>query len=133
MAAATERHDTPPRITALRRLLPYLAPYRGRVLLAAVALLLAAGLVLGLGQGVRHLVDEGFAAGSAAALDRTALVHVRRGRRPWRCATGGRFWLVSWLGERVAADLRRARLRPCAAASRRPGSRRRGPATSCPA
>ena len=64
----------PPRITALRSLLPYLRPYRGRVVLAAVALLLAAGLVLGLGQGVRHLVDEGFAAGDAAALDRTALL-----------------------------------------------------------
>ncbi|TDH62659.1 ATP-binding cassette domain-containing protein [Dankookia rubra] len=106
MAAAREQHDTPPRITALRRLLPYLAPYRGRVLLAAVALLLASGLVLGLGQGVRHLVDEGFAAGSAAALDRTALV-LFGVVAALATATCARFWLVSWLGERVAGDLRR--------------------------
>jgi len=96
----------PPRITALRSLLPYLRPYRGRVVLAAVALLLAAGLVLGLGQGVRHLVDEGFAAGDAAALDRTALL-LFGVVAALAVATCTRFWLVSWLGERVAGDLRR--------------------------
>ncbi|MFZ4410593.1 MAG: ABC transporter transmembrane domain-containing protein, partial [Paracraurococcus sp.] len=96
----------PPRITALRSLLPYLRPYRGRVVLAAVVLLLAAGLVLGLGQGVRHLVDEGFAAGDAAALDRTALL-LFGVVAALAVATCTRFWLVSWLGERVAGDLRR--------------------------
>jgi ATP-binding cassette subfamily B protein len=94
------------RLAALRRLLPYLRPYRGRVALAAIALLLAAGLVLGLGQGVRHLVDEGFAAGSAAALDRTALL-LFGVVAALAAATCARFWLVSWLGERVAGDLRR--------------------------
>lgn len=94
------------RLAALRSLLPYLRPYRGRVALAAIALLLAAGLVLGLGQGVRHLVDEGFAAGSAAALDRTALV-LFAVVAALAAATCTRYWLVSWLGERVAGDLRR--------------------------
>jgi len=95
-----------PNLGALRLALPYLRPYRGRVAAAGLALVAAAGLVLGLGQGVRHLVDAGFASGDAGALDRTALllfgvVAALAG------ATCLRFWLVSWLGERVAADLRR--------------------------
>jgi hypothetical protein len=61
-------------LASLGLLLPYLRPYWGRVALAGLALVAAAGLTLGLGQGLRHLVDEGFSAGSGAALDRTALV-----------------------------------------------------------
>ncbi|MFC7476059.1 ABC transporter transmembrane domain-containing protein [Dankookia sp. GCM10030260] len=106
MAVATETPGTLPRLAALRQLLPYLRPYRGRVALAAIALLLAAGLVLGIGQGLRHLVDEGFATGNATALDGTALA-LFGVVAALAVATGGRFWLVSWLGERVAGDLRR--------------------------
>ena len=63
----------------------------------------AAGLVLGLGQGVRQLVDRGFAAGSAAALDRTALL-TADAAEPKSCA-----------------DYRAAGL-PCRAAVKGPGS-----------
>ncbi|WP_052213648.1 ABC transporter transmembrane domain-containing protein [Belnapia sp. F-4-1] len=94
------------RLSSLGLLLPYLRPYRGRVALAGLALAAAAGLTLGLGQGLRHLVDEGFAAGSGAALDRTALV-LFGVVAALATATCGRFFLMSWLGERVAADLRR--------------------------
>jgi ATP-binding cassette, subfamily B, bacterial len=94
------------RITSLALLLPYLRPYLWRVLGAAASLLLAAGLVLALGQGVRRLIDQGFASGSmghlnGAALAMFAVVAALAG------ATFARFSLVSWLGERVAADLRR--------------------------
>ena len=94
------------RLAALRQLLPYLKPYAGRAIAAGAALLAAAGLVLGLGQGVRHLVDAGFASGDAAQLDRTALL-LFGVVAALAVATCGRFWLVSWLGERVAGDLRR--------------------------
>ncbi|SDB33965.1 ABC transporter transmembrane domain-containing protein [Belnapia rosea] len=94
------------RLASLGLLLPYLRPYRGRVALAGLALVLAAGMLLGLGQGLRHLVDEGFAAGSGAALDRTALALFGL-VAALAAATCGRFFLMSWLGERVAADLRR--------------------------
>lgn len=72
-----------------------------------VALIVAAGTVLGLGQGLRVLVDQGFAAGDSGLLDRALLVllgviALMAG------ATYGRFFLVSWVGERVVADLRRA-------------------------
>ncbi len=87
-------------------LLGYLRPYAWRVLGATVALLVAAGMVLGLGQGLRQLIDHGFGMASPAELDRAALlmfavVAVLAG------ATFCRFYLVSWLGERVAADIRR--------------------------
>jgi ATP-binding cassette subfamily B protein len=102
--AGNERR--PGDLRSLRLLLPYLRPYRGRVVAAASALLLAAGLLLTLGQGVRHLIDSGFASSSMGQLNQAALamfaVVAALG-----VATAGRFYLVSWLGERAAADLRR--------------------------
>ncbi len=93
--------------TALRLLGPFLRPYRLQVALAGTALLSAAGLVLLLGQGLRHLIDGGFASGSAARLNATALamlavIALLAG------ATVGRYALISWLGERIGADIRRA-------------------------
>ncbi|WP_149535976.1 ABC transporter transmembrane domain-containing protein [Siccirubricoccus phaeus] len=94
------------RIVSLGLLLPFLRPYRGRVVLAGLALLLASELVLSLGQGLRHLIDAGFASRSTTGLDVAALgmfgLVAALG-----IATAGRYWLVTWLGERVAADLRR--------------------------
>ncbi len=81
-------------------------PYRLRAVGAAATLLLAAGLVLALGQGIRRLIDLGFASGSMAHLDRAALAMFAV-VAALACATFSRFYLVSWLGERVAADLRR--------------------------
>jgi ATP-binding cassette subfamily B protein len=93
-------------INSLALLLPYLWPYRARALGAATALLLAAALVLTLGQGIRRLIDRGFAPGSTAHLDNAALAMFTV-VAALACATFARFYLVSWLGERVAADLRR--------------------------
>ncbi|WP_419729920.1 ABC transporter transmembrane domain-containing protein [Lichenicola sp.] len=94
------------RIGSLALLLPYLRPYVWRTIGATTMLLLAAGLVLALGQGVRRLIDQGFASGSMRHLDQAALgmfIVVAA----LAVATFLRFYLVSWLGERVAADLRR--------------------------
>ncbi|WP_374340135.1 ABC transporter transmembrane domain-containing protein [Methyloversatilis sp.] len=80
-------------------------PHRGRLLLAGLGLVLAAGSALALGQGLRTVIDRGFAAADPLWLDRAlagtlALVLLLAG------ATWLRFYNVSWLGERVAADLR---------------------------
>ena len=94
------------RIGSLRLLLPYLRPYAGRAVMASLALLLAALLVLALGQGLRRLIDNGFAPGDAMRLNRAAgLMFVVV--LALAVATAIRFYLVSWLGERVAADMRR--------------------------
>ena len=96
-----------PGLGSLRQLLPFLRPYRWRLAGAVVALLMAAGLVLGLGQGLRGLIDHGFASGSVAQLNRTASV-VFVVVAALAGATCGRYYLISWLGERVAADIRSA-------------------------
>ncbi len=94
------------RIGPLGLLIPYLRPYRLRTLGALAALLIAAALVLTLGQGLRRLIDLGFATGDTSHLDHAAFALVGI-VAALACATATRFYLVSWLGERVAADLRR--------------------------
>ncbi|TAD92360.1 MAG: ABC transporter, partial [Alphaproteobacteria bacterium] len=102
------RDDRPAsrRIGALRPILGYLAPYRSVAAGAAVALVIAAGTVLALGAGLRHLVDEGFVSGDGALLDQAVLALLGVVAL-MAVATYARFSLVTWLGERVVSDLRR--------------------------
>ncbi|CAO3413318.1 ABC transporter transmembrane domain-containing protein [Azospirillum doebereinerae] len=102
-AADGRRRDLGP----LRRLVPFLTPYKWRIAGAMLALTVAAGTVLGLGQGMRVLVDQGFSAGDTGLLDRALLVLLGV-IALMAAATYGRFYLVSWIGERVVADIRRA-------------------------
>ena len=51
------------------RLLRFVLPYRRRVAGAIVALLVAAGCVLAFGQGLRKVIDSGFASADASVLD----------------------------------------------------------------
>ncbi|MFC5359907.1 ABC transporter transmembrane domain-containing protein [Azospirillum himalayense] len=94
-------------LSPLRRLFPFLWPYRLQIMGAMLALTVAAGTVLGLGQGMRVLVDQGFVAGNSALLDRALLVLLVV-IVLMAASTFGRFYLVSWIGERVVADIRRA-------------------------
>lgn len=91
----------------LKRAAGFLKPYRARLALAALALTVTAGTVLGLGQGIRLLIDNGFADGDPAALDK-ALVVLLSLSLVMAGGTFARFYLVSWIGERVVADLRQA-------------------------
>ena len=75
--------------------------------MASVALVIAAGTVLAVGQGLRLLVDRGFAAGNPAVLDHM-LIALLAVVVMMSVATGVRFYLVSWIGERVSADIREA-------------------------
>jgi ATP-binding cassette subfamily B protein len=93
-------------LASLRLLLPYIRPHVWRVVGASASLLVAAGLVLALGQGVRMLIDDGFASRDTAHLNRAALVMFAV-VAALAGATFSRYYLVSWLGERSAADLRR--------------------------
>ncbi|MDP4535328.1 ABC transporter transmembrane domain-containing protein [Alkalimonas collagenimarina] len=83
----------------------FLLPYRSRVVLAVVFLLIGSLAWLALGQGARLLVDEGFVSGDSARLNEITL---------WILAITAisasavflRFYLMTWLGERVSADIR---------------------------
>ena len=92
--------------TPARVVVDLLKPYRGRVILAAIALVVAALAMLGVGQGLRAVIDRGFSAGDPAWLDR-ALLAMFGVIALLAAATYTRFYNVSWLGERVTADLRR--------------------------
>ncbi len=94
-------------LAVLKLLWRHLKPYRRQALGAGVALVVAASGVLGLGFALRHLVDQGFATGDAGQLDNTVLVLLGVVVL-LAAATFWRFSLVSWIGERVVADLRRA-------------------------
>jgi ATP-binding cassette subfamily B protein len=91
---------------ALRLAWRFIAPYRGRVLGALLALLFTAAITLSMGQGIKLLVDQGLATQSPAALRQSlGLFFVLV--LALALGTYTRFYLVSWLGERVVADIRR--------------------------
>ncbi len=94
-------------LRVMRRLIRFLAPYKARVALALVALIVAAGTVLVFGSGLRWLIDHGFATGDLGLLDQ-ALVGMLGVVAVLAAATAARAYFVAWLGERVTADLRRA-------------------------
>jgi len=91
----------------LIRLFSFLAPYKPRVLLALLALITTVGATLGLGQGLKQLIDAGFTAQNPQALD-DALVFLLILAVVMAAGTFLRFFMVSWIGERVVADIRQA-------------------------
>lgn len=91
---------------AIRLAWRFIAPYRGRVLGALLALLFTAAITLSMGQGIKLLVDQGLATQSPAALRQSLLLFFVL-VLALAFGTYTRFYLVSWLGERVVADIRR--------------------------
>ena len=91
----------------LIRLLPYLGRYKGMVALAFVSLIFATLSTLAIPMASRRLIDNGFSRENAAFVDQyfVALVIVAL---MLGISSAARFFFVSWLGERVVADLRRA-------------------------
>ena len=94
-------------VRQLARVLRFVWPYRARMAVAGVALVVAAGCVLVLGQGLKRVIDAGFSHADAASLD-TALFALLAIVCVLAAATYTRFYSVSWIGERVSADIRRA-------------------------
>ena len=91
----------------LRALLPYLRPYRGVLALAVAALLVAAAAMLALPVALRYLIDEGLSSRNTATIDRYFLAFLAAAAA-FGIFAALRFYLVTWLGERVVADLRSA-------------------------
>ncbi|MFT7337240.1 MAG: ATP-binding cassette subfamily B protein [Marinobacter maritimus] len=90
----------------MKLVIGFIRPYRKAVAGALVALIITAGITLGLGQGLRVLVDQGLATESPGNLARAmGLFFIL----VLGLAFGSfaRFYLVSWIGERVVADIRK--------------------------
>ncbi|MDA0234117.1 MAG: ABC transporter transmembrane domain-containing protein, partial [Proteobacteria bacterium] len=115
---------SPAPLSALRGLLPFLRPYRARVVLAFVFLCLGSAAILVVPLAFRDLIDAGFGgvsvggAATGGAADGGGLFGARGldGRFValfglavfWAAAVAARYYTVSWIGERVTADLRSA-------------------------
>lgn len=95
------------KLSTLAQLLRFMLPYRKYWVGAIIALLFTAGITLAIGQGVRLVIDNGFVAGSVTQLNQAIVVLVVMAVL-MACGTFIRFYLVSWLGERVTADIRQA-------------------------
>ena len=98
-----------PRNSGPHAVLPWLGrvlmPYRWRVIAAMLFLLIGSLAWLALGQGVRLLVDQGFVAGNSARLNSIVLL-ILLITSISAAAVFCRFYLMTWLGERVSADIR---------------------------
>ncbi len=95
------------KLSSITQLFKFIAPYRWRWLSAVAALLITAAITLTIGQGVRMVIDEGFVAGSSEQL-KSAVFFLFSLAVLMSIGTFIRFYLVSWLGERVSADIRTA-------------------------
>lgn len=91
---------------AIRLAAQFMAPYRWQTVGALLALIVTAGITLSIGQGIKMLVDQGFVTRSPHLLNQSIgffmllVLGLAAG-------TFVRFYLVSWIGERVVADLRK--------------------------
>ncbi|MAT93869.1 MAG: ABC transporter ATP-binding protein [Halioglobus sp.] len=92
---------------SLRPVLGYLLDYKLRLFGASCALLFTAAATLSVGRGLQVLIDQGFGGGTTADL-RAAIEFMIIIAAAIAVGTFVRFYLVSWLGERVSADIRKA-------------------------
>jgi ATP-binding cassette subfamily B protein len=103
--AATEERARSRKVGALRGLMPFLRPYRGLLALASAALVLTATVSLVLPMAVRRVVDNFNAEQGILDLYFGAAIVVAG---LFALGSGLRYYLVTRLGERVVADIRRA-------------------------
>ncbi len=94
-------------VSNLRPALRFVRPYLAQVAMAGAALVVTASVTLSVGQGVRLLIDEGFTTGSPDVLLSSIGVFVALVLL-LAAGTFVRFYYVSWVGERVSADIRLA-------------------------
>nr|MBP8030777.1 ABC transporter ATP-binding protein [Pseudomonadales bacterium] len=95
------------KLSTLLALARFLKPYKGTIAAFLAALFFTSGVMLSIGQGVRLLIDRGFAQQSIEQLN-IAIGFLLVIAVLMALGTFVRFYLVSWLGERVSADIRQA-------------------------
>ena len=94
-------------LPALLPVLALLSQYKLRLVGASIALLFTAGATLSLGRGLQILIDQGFGGESSAGL-KSAIALLIAIAAAMAVGTFVRFYLVSWLGERISADIRKS-------------------------
>ena len=91
----------------LLSLAQFLRPYGKQISVFLLALVFTAGVTLSVGQGLKLVIDQGFAQQSQDHLN-TAIIFILIASLLMAVGTYIRFYLISWLGERVSADIRTA-------------------------
>lgn len=91
---------------AVKMAAAFISPYKRQVLYSLLALLFTAAITLSIGQGIRLLIDRGFATNSTDLLTQYVSIFFLL---VFALAVGTftRYYWVTWLGERVIADIRR--------------------------
>ncbi len=109
-AANLTRKPQKSSLATLKGLLPFLAPYKREFAVAGVALLVAAGAMLAIPYAFRQMIDLGFSASGSESIRNVDLTFLALFGVACVLAvsTAARFYTVSWLGERVTADIRSA-------------------------
>jgi ATP-binding cassette subfamily B protein len=111
LAAPSTVPDPARKVRSLSGLLPFLRPYRGRIALALVFLVLAAVSTLVFPVALKSLIDQGFIAADPGARVMALREHffvLFLVGAALGLFSAARFYMVSWIGERVTADLRNA-------------------------
>jgi len=103
----TPAKNKPTAFTSLFPIFAFIKPYKLMLAFALLALLITAAVNLSLGQGVKFVIDSGFIAGSVEQLQTAILVLIGL-ISLLAVGTFCRFYLMSWLGERISADIRKA-------------------------
>ncbi|MGI9287201.1 MAG: ABC transporter transmembrane domain-containing protein [Pseudomonadales bacterium] len=94
-------------LSTLLALVQFVLPYKKQLAGAIAALIFTAMITLSIGQGVRMLIDQGFVEQSVTQLNQ-AIMFILLLSALMAAGSFVRFYLVSWLGERVSADIRKA-------------------------
>jgi len=94
------------KLKALKTLLPFIKPYKRQLLLAAISLVLAAGATLVIPLCFRTIIDQGFSEASQSQINRT-FINLFGAAVVLAFASSMRYYLVSWLGERITSDIRK--------------------------
>lgn len=93
---------------SLSGLLPFVRPYKGRVALAGLFLLLAAGTTLAFPWALRQLIDQGLTGPGSAERLAGQFMQLFGVAASLAVFSAVRFYTVTWLGERITADVRNA-------------------------
>jgi ATP-binding cassette subfamily B protein len=99
--------ESKPKKSTLLTVFSFTKPYKRTIIFAMLALIFTAAITLSLGQGLRMMIDNGFVAQSHQQLNQTTFIILLM-TMLMAVGTYLRFYLVSWLGERVCADIRQA-------------------------
>jgi ATP-binding cassette subfamily B protein len=102
-----EQRTSSRNLRVLTHLFAFLRPYRRNLAGALLALFIAAGALLGFGVVLQRVVDHGLSSGSGRELNQALLLFLIV-VTVMSASVAARVYLVTWLGERVVADIRKA-------------------------